>query len=111
MEKEQTPIEVDHGMDMTIVTLVDEGILEEHQISRLKDAIEPVIEKNADQEMIINFAGVKFMSSSMLGLLVRIHKKVIELGGTLRLCNLDPSLLKVFEITQLNKVFNISDSI
>jgi anti-sigma B factor antagonist len=68
----------------------------------------PIIEKNQDKELILNFANVKFMTSALLGLLVRIHKKVCELGGRLRLSNLDSNLRKVFEITQLTKVFEIS---
>jgi anti-anti-sigma regulatory factor len=36
-----------------------------------------------------------------------VHKRVIEAGGTLQLFNLDPKIQKVFEITQLVKVFDI----
>ena len=111
MEQQQSPIEVEYGMNMAIVTFLDTEILEEHQIRLLKDALDPVIEKNDDGETILNFSDVKFMSSSMLGLLVSVHKKIAELGGSLRLCNLEPSIAKVFEITQLNKIFKITDSI
>jgi anti-anti-sigma factor len=48
------------------------------------------------------------MTSAMLGLLVRIHKRVGERGGQLELRNLDNNLHKIFEITQLTKVFNIT---
>ena len=58
--------------------------------------------------MVMNFANVRFMTSAMLGLLIRVHKRVSERGGKLRLCNLEPVLQKVFEITQLTKVFDIS---
>jgi anti-sigma B factor antagonist len=47
------------------------------------------------------------MSSAFLGLLVKIHKRVIEAGGDLQLCNLSPNLYKVFEITKLTKIFDI----
>jgi anti-anti-sigma factor len=61
-----------------------------------------------DNQMVMNFANVRFMTSAMLGLLIRVHKRVTEHGGQLRLCNLEPSLRKVFEITQLTKIFDIS---
>jgi anti-sigma B factor antagonist len=108
MEQEQSKIIVESGIDVTIVTLTEERIVDEEQIRELQKSFGPIIEKNQDKELIINFINVKFMTSALLGLLVRVHKKVCELGGRLRLSNLDSSLRKVFEITQLTKIFEIS---
>jgi len=108
MGQEQTRIKVEHGLNTTFVTFVDERILDDQQIKELQESLEPVIERNDDGEMVLNFANVTFMSSAVLGLLVRVHKRVRERGGQLRLRNLDSSLRKVFEITQLTKVFDIS---
>lgn len=108
MEQEQSKIMVESGMDVTIVTFTEERIVDEEQIRELQESFEPVIEKNQNKELILNFVNVKFMTSALLGLLVRIHKKVCELDGRLRLSNLDPNLRKVFEITQLTKIFEIT---
>jgi anti-sigma B factor antagonist len=108
MEQQQKGLAVEYGLDTTFVTLVDYKILDERQISRLRESFEPVIERNDSGRMVINFDNVAFMSSAMLGLLVRVHKRVAEHGGTLKLVNLDPSLRKVFEITRLSSIFEIS---
>ena len=108
MEQEQTRIKVEYGLEFTIVTFNDEIILDEEQIRKLQESLEPVIEKNKNNQMLMNFANVRFMTSAMLSLLVRVHKRISERGGQLRLCNLEPSLRKVFEITKLTKVFGIS---
>ncbi len=108
MEQEQPKMMIESGMDVTIVTFTEERIVDEEQIRELQESFEPSIEKNKDKELILNFINVKFMTSALLGLLVRIHKNVCELGGHLRLSNLDSNLRKVFEITQLTKVFEIS---
>jgi anti-sigma B factor antagonist len=108
MGTEQTGIIVESGMDVTIVTFTEERIVDEEQVRRLREFFGPIIEKNQDKELILNFVNVKFMTSALLGLLVRIHKKVCELGGRLRLSNLDSNLRKVFEITQLTRIFEIS---
>ena len=108
MEQDQSPIKAEYGIDVIFVTFEDENILEESQIRELQNSLEPVIEKNKDGRLVLNFANVKFMTSAMLGLLVRIHKRVSERGGQLELRNLDPNLHKLFEITQLTKIFNIS---
>ena len=108
MEQEQEKILIESGMDVTIVTFSEERIVDEEQIRELQESFKSIIEKNQDKELILNFANVKFMTSALLGLLVRVHKKVCELGGRLRLSNLDPNLRKVFEITQLTKIFEIT---
>ncbi len=108
MEQEQAKLDVEYGMDVTFVTFEDEKILDEGQISRLQEAFEPIIEKNANSRLILSFTNVRFMTSAVLGLLVRIHKKVAEKGGTLQLSNLDSNLRRVFEITQLTKIFDIT---
>ena len=108
MGTEQPGIIVESGMDVTIVTFTEERIVDEEQVRGLQESFGPIIEKNQDKELILNFVNVKFMTSALLGLLVRIHKKVRELGGRLRLSNLDSNLRKVFEITQLTRIFEIS---
>ena len=67
----------------------------------------PVVRDNQQKKLVLNFIKVKFMSSAFLGLLVKVHKRVIEAGGSLQLYNLDPKIQKVFEITQLVKIFDI----
>ena len=108
MEQEQSKIEVEYGIDVTFVTFNDERIVEEEQIRELQESFNAVIEKNQDKKLILNFVNVKFMTSALLGMLVRIHKRVCELGGRLQLSNLDSNIRKIFEITQLTKVFEIS---
>ena len=108
MEQESSKMRVEYGLDITHVQLADERILDEEQIRDLSESLEAVIERNKDSQILMDFVNVKSMTSAMLGLLVRVHKRVCERGGQLKLCNLDPSIQKVFEITQLTKVFDIS---
>jgi len=100
-------INVERGTDVTIVTFEEGNILEDQQIRRLERALMPVIRENQQKRLVLNFAKVKFMSSAFLGLLVKVHKRTIDAGGHLQLFNLDPKIQKVFEITQLTKVFDI----
>ena len=110
MEQAEPRIKVEYGTDVTLATLEDQNILEEHQIKRLEEALEPVIAENGAKQLVLNFENVQFMSSAFLGLLVKIHKRAIEAGGHLQLINLDRKIYKVFQITQLTKVFDIVKS-
>ncbi len=107
MESKEATIKVEYGTEVTLVTFDDQHILEDQQIKKLEQALRPVIERNLEKQLVLNFEHVRFMSSAFLGLLVKAHKRVIDNGGRLQLMNLDPKIRKVFEITQLVKVFEI----
>lgn len=108
MGVQPTNIEVEYGQGMTFATFLDEEILDGAQIAELNEQLRPIIDRNGDSQLVLNFANVRFMSSAMLGLLVRVLRDVERLNGTLRLCNVDSGLRRVFEITQLVKLFDIS---
>ena len=108
MESKEAKIKVEYGTEVSIVTFDDDNILEEQQIKRLEQALLPVITENQERKLVLNFENVRFMSSAFLGLLVKVHKRVVELDGHLQLLNLDPKIQKVFEITQLTRVFDIA---
>jgi anti-sigma B factor antagonist len=107
MEPTEPKIKVEYGTEVTIATFDVDNILEDRQIKRIEAALKPAIERNEQKNLVLNFENVRFMSSAFLGLLVKVHKRVIEAGGHLQLLNLDPKIYKVFEITQLTKVFDI----
>jgi anti-anti-sigma factor len=108
MDITKSNIFVEHTPEATIVTLNDQRILHDEQIKEIEKAIMLVADQARRLDMILDFCHVRFMSSSFLGLLIKIHKKICERKGRLQLCNVDQNLYKIFEITQLNKVLDIS---
>ena len=56
---------------------------------------------------MLDFGNVRFLSSAVLGLLIRISKRVYEQDGRLRLCSINPKIYEVFKITRLTKTFDI----
>jgi len=90
-----------------VVTLNEEKILEEMEIQALEDIIMPLISAGKPTKLVIDFSNVKFLSSAVLGLLIRISKKIYESNGQLRLCCIERNISKIFKITRLDKVFDI----
>ncbi len=100
-------INVEYTDQATIIAFTDRKILEEHDIRSLQTAIISIIEQNERLSLILDFGQVEFLSSAVLGLLIRISKRIAEGGGRLRLCNISPKIYDVFKITQLTKIFDI----
>jgi len=107
MEPNEPRITIEKGTDVTIVTFEAENILEEQQIRQIERDLLPAVRENDNKRLVLNFEKVRFMSSAFLGLLVKVHKRVLELDGRLQLYNLDPKIFKVFEITKLTQIFDI----
>ena len=57
--------------------------------------------------LLIDFAGVDYLSSAALTELIKINDAVVAGGGSMRLCGLTAQIQKVFEITRFDKSFDI----
>ena len=95
------------GEEIVVAVLTDEKILEEMQIQALESSFLPLIEQNSPLQLILDFSNVKFLTSSVLGLLIRISKKIYETEGVFRLCCIQPKIFEIFKITRLDKIFEI----
>lgn len=100
-------LSIDFHGQVIIATLEDEKILDDVQLQGLEGSFMPLIEQNKHIQLIVDFRKVKFLTSSVLGLLIRVSKKIYEKNGVLRLCSINPKIHEVFKITRLDKIFEI----
>lgn len=61
-------------------------------------------------KLLLDFRGVTFMSSAMIGKIVLMNKRCKSNDVKVKLCNIAPSIKEVFEITRLNRVFDIYET-
>jgi anti-anti-sigma factor len=94
------------GQILTIF-FTEAKILDELVIRQAQDEILRMLEKTQEPNVVLDFRFVKFLSSSALGMLIRVKKKSNDFKIQLKLCNIDAEIQKVFKITGLNKVFEI----
>jgi anti-sigma B factor antagonist len=105
-------ISVDYVGNATVVSFKDEKLLEEQDINALQESIMSVIESVSGRiNLILDFGNVRFLSSAVLGLLIRISKRIYEREGRLKLCNLNPKIYEIFKITRLTKTFDIYNDV
>jgi len=100
-------LEVEDIGDVTVVNFVDRRILDEQNIQVIGDQLFSLVDEVGRRKILLNFGNVEFLSSAALGKLIALHKKLQAVGGRLVLCNIDAEIHEVFEITRLDKFFNI----
>ena len=66
-----------------------------------------LVELDNRKTILLDFAGVEFLSSAALGKLITFDRKVKTSKGRLKMCGVAPGILEVFQVTKLNKVFDI----
>ncbi len=67
--------------------------------------------ESGEAQFVIDFAVTGYIDSSGLGALVSLSKKIREAGGDLRLSGLNDDLRTLFELTKLDTLFTICDSV
>ncbi len=95
--------------DVTVVQFQESAILDTLMIQGISDELNHLVEAQHKQKLLLDFAKVKFLSSSALGILVTLKKKMDAIKGQLAICGMNKELRKVFKITNLDKLFKFAD--
>ena len=98
----------EHG-DSTVVKFVDPMIMKEEIITAIGAQLFSLVEEQGRRKIILNFANVEYLASFVLGKFLSLNRKLKAAGGQLILCNLHPDVHKVFEISRLDKYFEIQE--
>lgn len=89
------------------VEVLVSGEIDAYTAPRLREMVYPLA--NQEQvEMVINLSGVSFMDSTGLGMLVGLFKTVKVHRGTFKIMGLSTRLKKLFDITGLTEIIQIS---
>src|SRR5262245_42220355 len=101
-------LEVEDIGDITVVNFLDKKILDDQNIQMIGEQLMSLVDELGRSKILLNFGNVEFLSSAALGKLIVLNRKLAEVNGKLVLCNIDPQIYEVFEITKLNKVFTMA---
>jgi anti-sigma B factor antagonist len=85
------------------------GDVDLHTAPQLREHLTRVIDEGATV-VVVDLADVTFIDSMTLGVLLGASKRLRPGGGQLRIVVADPSIRKIFEITLLDRIFQLYDS-
>jgi anti-sigma B factor antagonist len=111
MQQDHPRLKITTQGDVTVVELADRKILDEVNISHIGERLQGLVAKAENPKFVLDFSNVGHMSSSALGMLITLHKRVREKKGQLRLCGIQATIYEVFVITRLNEIFEITKTL
>ncbi len=107
MSTGQRRISVEDVGGATVARFNDKKILDESIIQLIGEQLFSLVDDDGRNKIVLDFTNVDYLSSAALGKLITLDKKVKAAQGKLRLCCIHPDIYEVFEITRLNKIFDI----
>ncbi|MEO5679789.1 MAG: STAS domain-containing protein [Acidimicrobiales bacterium] len=102
-------IEVDDTHPPHVVVAVS-GEVDIATAPKLREKLVELASQGA-QQVVVDLEAVEFLDSTGLGVLIGGMKRLRGLEGDLTLVCTQPRILKVFEITGLNRAFSIYETV
>jgi len=96
--------------DVAVVSFATSRILDQSNVQQLGEEFDRLVDDYGLAKVALNFQGVTYMSSAVMGKLVSLLKKVQAVGGRLALCAIEESIYEIFEIMRFDKMFEIFPS-
>lgn len=97
-----------HGV-ITVGTISEANMLDAMNVTEFGNEVLAFVKGKDGVHLLLNFEHVDYMSSAALTELLRINENLRKTNGSVRLTGLTKDIRKVFQITNLEKLFVIHD--
>ncbi len=104
---EHRQLKIEEVGDVTVVHFREHWISNTSVIGELGQELYQLVEQGEGRKLVLDFSSVEFLSSAALGKLISLNGKVKARNGVLKFCNIQPQVLEVFFICNLNRLFDI----
>jgi anti-anti-sigma factor len=96
--------------DVAVVRFRISGVLDQKNVQRVGKELLDLVDVYRLPKIVLSFEGIEYMSSSVLGKLPALLKKVGAIDGEIRLCCIPKDIMKVFRMMEFQKLFTICKS-
>jgi len=93
-----------------VIIIYLSGRLDVHLSSEVEKEINKIIREEPDCHLLLNLEKVEYMSSSGLRIFVSTMRQLKESRRMLKLCRMNSSVRKIFEVVELMDMFDILDN-
>ncbi|MBF0571478.1 MAG: STAS domain-containing protein [Candidatus Omnitrophica bacterium] len=90
--------------DVALVVLA--GELNMDNSNTLRVAFKKILKENS-RKILVDFEKLVFIDSSGIATLIEMFQNLGKLNGRMCLCNVNKRIIGVFEVTKVQKLFNI----
>jgi anti-sigma B factor antagonist len=105
---ERPPVKGGASGDVTVVHFTGCNVsLDEETLYRIHDQLLALAGEPSKSDLLLDFGNVEYLTSTALGTLVGLHKRLLARGRRMAVGNLSPQVHEVFAVTGLDKFLNL----
>ncbi len=93
--------------DSLVISFLSSAIQNETEVKEAGEMLKHYLMNSVEKNIVLDLSRVKFMTSAMIGELVKFKKKCDVEKRRLKLCGLSRETAEVFKISRLEKLFKI----
>lgn len=93
-----------------VVTLEPAGEINAANANAFQQQLKTTVESLTEEILLVDMAQVNFLDSAGLMALVTTLRMAQNLNKRMSLCSISPSIMILFELTQLDRVFEIFEN-
>jgi anti-anti-sigma factor len=106
MSLQRRSLNVRESENITRVTVTDEDMREDN-LQAVGEELLAIADGLTHRRLELDMAAVRYLTSTSLGKLVALHRRLRDKGGSLVIANVTGVVHEIFEVTQLHRVLNI----
>lgn len=104
-------ITIEEQDDVVCVRFNDEHLTDENNIEEIGRELFSIVDQFGKRKLVLNLTGLKMITSSVLGKLITLHRRLHRLEGKLVLCGAGSYVSEILKTSRLHDYFNVvSDS-
>ena len=107
---DHTTITSDQVGDVHILRITVPDLSDRDIVRMLEQQICDYVRSRKPTKLVLDFAEVRFLTSDMLSVLLRVRDLAHAKRGAIRLTSLSPIVREIFRITRLDRIFPITDA-
>jgi anti-sigma B factor antagonist len=94
--------------DVTVVRFTGCTVsLNEEAVDRIREELLALVDEPSESDLLLDLGNVEYLTSTALGTLVSLHKKMCARGRHLTVANLSPLVREIFTVTNLDKLLDL----
>ncbi len=90
------------------LTLALSGELDHHEAKNLIRELEERIDTGLPRDCVLDLEGLRFMDSSGVAILLKLHRRMNALGGRLFVQNVQSQPMRVLDASGIDRIIEIS---
>lgn len=97
--------------DIVRVRFNNDHLTDENNIEAIGHELFSIVDQFGTRKLILDLTGLKMVTSSVLGKMITLHRRLHRLDGKLVLCSAEDYVTEILKTSRLQDYFNVvSDS-